>query len=183
MTDTLNAIVKNNLESTPELCTVPQGKSTIEHRIHGFIYVYDASNRNTWETLKCMIETVREIERSERRGQKNLVFTPIKMIFGNKKDLLTKKISQQNQIDKQEFQKLEVKRHKLVSSMTNSGVSEAFRAIINDLHSDNILQKEFFDLDKKKKYSESGNDQSSLGNTFDQPRKTIIYGRQSIATP
>jgi hypothetical protein len=41
-----------------------------------------------------MIETVREIERSERRGQKNLVFTPIKMIFGNKKDLLTKKISQ-----------------------------------------------------------------------------------------
>ena len=61
------------------------------------------------------------------------------MIVGNKKDLLTKKISQQNQIDKQEFQKLEVRRHKLVSAMTNSGVSEAFHALINDLHSDNIL--------------------------------------------
>jgi len=105
-----------------------------------------------------MIETVREIERSERRGQKNVVFTPIKIIMGNKKELLTKKISLANQIDKQEFQKLEVRRHKLVSAMTNSGVSEAFRAIINDLHSDNILQKEFFDLDKRKKYSESGND-------------------------
>jgi hypothetical protein len=50
-----------------------------------------------------MIETVREIERSERRGQKNIVFTPIKIIIGNKRDLLSRKISQQNQIDKQEF--------------------------------------------------------------------------------
>jgi hypothetical protein len=76
MNQVLNSLVKNNLESTPELCPgIPLGgKSTIEHKIHAYIYVYDASNRNTWETLKCMIETVREIERSERRGQKNLVF-------------------------------------------------------------------------------------------------------------
>jgi predicted GTPase len=102
-----------------------------------------------------MIETVREIEKSERRGQKNIVFTPIKMIVGNKKDLLSRKVSMQNQIDKQEFQKMEVKRHKLISALTNSGVTEAFSALINDLHSDNLLQKEFFDLDKRKKYAES----------------------------
>jgi hypothetical protein len=103
MTSTLNALVKNNLESLPDVCQVPQGKSTIQHRIHGYLYVYDASNRNTWETLKCMIETVREIERSERCGQKNIVFTPIKIFIGNTRDLLSRKISQQNQIDKQEF--------------------------------------------------------------------------------
>ena len=29
MTSTLNALVKNNLESLPDLCQVPHGKSTI----------------------------------------------------------------------------------------------------------------------------------------------------------
>lgn len=152
MNETLNAIVKNNLDSHPDLCiSTSQQKGSIENKIHGYLYVYDASNRNTWETLKCMIETVKEIERSERRGQKGLIYTPVKMIIGNKKDLLTRKLSQANQIDKQEFHKLDVRRHKLVSALTNSGVSEAFRAIINDVHSDSILQKEFFEVDKRRK--------------------------------
>ena len=96
MNQVLNSLVKNNLESTPDLCHgVLPGKSTIEHIIHAYVFVYDSSNRNTWETLKCMIETVREIERSDRRGRKNIVFSPLKMIIGNKKDLLSRKISQQ----------------------------------------------------------------------------------------
>ena len=45
--------------------------------------------------------------------------------------------------------------------MTNAGVQEAFRAIINDLHSDNVLQKEFFELDKRKKSHEGNGDPSS----------------------
>lgn len=102
MSSILNALVKNNLEST-DLCEVPKGKSTLEHRIHAYIYVYDASNRNTFDTLKCLIETVREIERSERRGQKGVSFQPLKVIIGNKKDLLSRTLSMQNQIEKAEF--------------------------------------------------------------------------------
>jgi len=93
MNETLNAIVKNNLETVPDLLPNPHTKNSIEHKIHAYLYVYDASNKNTWETLKCMIETVKEIEKSERRGHKSLIFTPIKIILGNKKDLLTRRLS------------------------------------------------------------------------------------------
>jgi hypothetical protein len=61
------------------------------HEIHGYLFVYDASNKYTFDTLSCLIETIKEIERSERKGNKNLIYTPIKMVLGNKKDLKKKK--------------------------------------------------------------------------------------------
>ncbi len=41
---------------------------TLLWKIHGYIYVYDASNKNTFQTLSSLIETIKEIEKSERRG-------------------------------------------------------------------------------------------------------------------
>ncbi len=101
MSVTLNAFIKNKLEDLHDL--FPDFKGTVDHRIHGYIYVYDASNRNTFETLECLIETVKEIEKSERRGKKTVLYTPLKMIVGNKKDLLSKRVSMLNSIDKDKF--------------------------------------------------------------------------------
>ena len=86
MSTTLNAIVKNNLEGKFGL---PPGIGTsIMGKIHGYVYVYDASNKNTFETLTCLIDTVREIEKSERRGKKVVVYSPKKLVLGNKRDLI-----------------------------------------------------------------------------------------------
>ena len=38
----------------------------------------------------------------------------------------------------------------MVSSLTNHGVQEAFRALIQDIHSCNILNKEILDEEKRK---------------------------------
>jgi hypothetical protein len=73
---------------------------TILGKIHGFIYVYDASNKNTFDTLSCLIETIKEIEKSERRGQKVVVYTPKKLVLGNKKDLVTRSIAEANKADR-----------------------------------------------------------------------------------
>jgi Ras family len=152
MVSTLNAIVKNsNLESCERL-GVPAslGGGSILGKIHGYIYVYDCSNRNTFDTLSCLIDTVREIEKSERRGKRVVTYTPKKLVLGNKKDLLQRKTAQENMVDRATLQKLEINKHRLVSAMTNHGVQEAIRALINEIHSCNILHKELFDEEKKR---------------------------------
>ncbi len=75
---TLNDIVKNT------------GSDPLQ-KIHGFMFVFDASNKYTFETLSCLIETIKEIEKSERRGKKVMLFTPKKLVVGNKKDLKRRK--------------------------------------------------------------------------------------------
>ena len=49
----LDAIVKNKIEGRFGVPKVPQdkGEDSILDKIHGYIYVYDASNKNTFETL------------------------------------------------------------------------------------------------------------------------------------
>ena len=46
--------------------------------------------------------------------------------------------------------KLEINKHRLVSALTNQGVQEAFRALITEIHSCNILYKELLDEDRKR---------------------------------
>jgi hypothetical protein len=70
----LNDIVKNPKDNEAK-------------RIHGYVFVYDASNKYTFDTLTCLIETIKEIEKSERRGKKTIEYTPKKIVVGNKKDL------------------------------------------------------------------------------------------------
>ena len=116
----MNAIVKNNLKG---YFGIQAGaEDSILNKIHGYIYVYDASNKNTFETLRCLIDTVREIEKSERRGKKVVTFTPKKLVLGNKKDLIQRSKAEQNKIDKPLLQSLEVNKHRLVSALTNHGV-------------------------------------------------------------
>jgi hypothetical protein len=76
MSRTLNDVVKNQDE---------------ENEIHAYMYVYDASNKFTFDTLICLIETIKEIEKSEAKGKKTVVYYPKKIVIGNKKDLKKKK--------------------------------------------------------------------------------------------
>lgn len=75
------------------------------------MFVYDASNKYTFDTLMCLIETITEIEKSEKRGQKTVMYTPKKIILGNKKDLVRKRLKH----EKSDFDKL--------SSMSNKEMS------------------------------------------------------------
>lgn len=69
-------------------------------KIHAYIYVYDASNKNTFETVSCLIETIKEIEKSDRRGQKVVVYTPKKLVLGNKKDLVSRMVGESNKVER-----------------------------------------------------------------------------------
>jgi hypothetical protein len=69
-----------------------------------------------------MIETIKEIEKSERRGLKAVVYTPKKLVLGNKKDLVSRTLAEANKVDREALQKLEVNKHRLVSASTNHGV-------------------------------------------------------------
>jgi len=132
---TLNDVVKNSLGSGDPLL-----------RIHGYLFVFDASNKNTFDTLACLIETIKEIEKSERRGKKIMLYSPKKLVLGNKKDLKRRK----QVLEKNDLMKLEGMRYREASALTNQGVMESIKILLADIHSCNILHKEFFDLEKRK---------------------------------
>lgn len=162
MSSTLNALVKNNLQGK---FGIPPGDDSIMAKIHGYIYVYDASNKNTFDTLSCLIDTIREIETSELRGKKGIFYKPKKFIFANKIDLITRSTTI---VDRDSLKKLEINKHLLVSAFTNHGVQEAFRALINDIHSCSILHNKlqiYHDEEIKKK---------DEGDEFDDSLRTTI---------
>lgn len=125
MSMVLNDVVKNSGDSST--------------KIHGYMFVYDASNKYTFETLCALIETIKEIEKSERRGKKAMLYSPWKMVIGNKKDLKKKK----NVLEKSDIKKLEGMRIREVSALTNQGVMDAFKLLVQDIQGDHILAKEF----------------------------------------
>lgn len=140
MSVTLNDIVKNNF-----------GSGDAASKIHGYLFVYDASNKQTFDTLSCLIETIKEIEKSERRGKKAMMYQPKKLVVGNKKDLKRKsKHGGGANLDKNDLKKLEGMWLREVSAMTNQGVQEAFKILIGEINSCNILHKEFHDMEKMK---------------------------------
>eukprot|EP00347_Sterkiella_histriomuscorum_P005784 403355282 len=134
MSITLNDIVKNNFGTDAS------------SKIHGYMFIYDASNKFTFDTLSCLMETIKEIEKSERRGKKSMMYQPKKLVIGNKKDLKRKK----QVLEKNDLKKLEGMRYREVSALTNQGIQEAFKILIGDINSCNILHKEFYDLEKMK---------------------------------
>jgi hypothetical protein len=79
------------------------------------MFVFDASNKLTFETLSCLIETIKEIEKSERRGKKTMSFAPKKILIGNKKDLKKRK----QVLEKSDLKKIESMRYREVSALTN----------------------------------------------------------------
>jgi len=62
--------------------------------IHAYMFVYDSSNKKTFQSMMCMIETISELEKANKKGggtksgKKELpAFFPRKIVVGNKKDL------------------------------------------------------------------------------------------------
>ena len=101
MSRTLNDIVKNNYEG--------------DEKIRGYMFVFDASNKYTFDSLSCLLETIRDIEKSDRRGKKLMLYTPKKILIANKRDLKKKKVV----LDKNDMKKLDGIRYKEVSALTN----------------------------------------------------------------
>lgn len=103
------------------------------------MFIFDSSNRYTFETLFTLIDTIKEIEKSERKGKRTLTYETKKMVIGNKKDLKKHK----QVLERNDLKKLEGMRFREVSAFTNSGVYEAFKACIIDIYNDHTLNKEY----------------------------------------
>lgn len=37
-------------------------------RIHAYIFIYDSSNKRTFASMLCMIETIKELEKTKKKG-------------------------------------------------------------------------------------------------------------------
>jgi hypothetical protein len=83
--------------------------------IHAYMFVYDSSNMQTFKTLCCLIDTIKETEKSERRGKKAMTYLPKKMVIGNKKDLKRGKTT----LEKADLKRLDGMRIREVCALTN----------------------------------------------------------------
>ena len=92
----LNALVKNDLKGHSGVQKKNLLSDTVLWKMHGYIYLFDASNKNKFQTLSSIIETIMEIEKSEWRGQKVVVYTPKKLFVGNKNDLVSRPLGESN---------------------------------------------------------------------------------------
>lgn len=60
-------------------------------KILGYMFVYDAGNKLSFDTLHTLIETIKELEKSEQKGKKTLSYVTKKIVIGNKKDMKERK--------------------------------------------------------------------------------------------
>ena len=60
---------------------------------HAFVFVYDASDRDSFKKTIKIIEAIRDQENSKRKGLKSgsQTYFPKKIILGNKKDMKLRK--------------------------------------------------------------------------------------------
>ncbi len=88
-----------------------------------------------------IIDTVRTIEKSEKRG-KNLGFNTRKVVIGNKADLKLSKhiLSKEDKAELDGLVKVDV------SAMTNQGVKDIFNSVVQSLAGDTFVRKEVDDL-------------------------------------
>ena len=88
------------------------------------------SEKSSYDSLLKMIDAIRDHEKSQQRGNRKAnMFTPHKVVVGNKKDLKHKK----NILEREDLLKLDNIMLKEVSALTNFGVSEVFGEIVNHL--------------------------------------------------
>lgn len=40
----------------------------IDEKIHAYMFVYDSSNKRTFDSMLCMLETIQELEKAQKRG-------------------------------------------------------------------------------------------------------------------
>ena len=99
---------------------------SLVERIHAYMFVYDGSNKRTFDSMFCMLETILELEKSKKRGGGvksggkkggDGLFIPKKIIIANKKDL--KRNKEAGTVGKEDIKKLEGIKIKEVSALTN----------------------------------------------------------------
>lgn len=128
------------------------------YRIHAYIFVFDCSNKRTFDSLMCIIDTIHQLEKGKKKGAGGKSkkggkqpFFPKKIVIGNKKDL---KVNQNagGSITKADIQKLLEKfpniKVKEVSALTNYNITEVFQQLVKELDSDPALKaptKNYFD--------------------------------------
>ena len=135
-------------KQTPGGKTVKPPLSLID-KIHAFMFVYDSSNKRTFDAMMCMVEVISELEKAKKKGanvktdQKksdNKSFYPKLIIVGNKKDL--RKDRNAGIIKEEDIAKLEGVKIKEVSALTNSGINDVFKVLIGELNADPALAEE-----------------------------------------
>lgn len=106
--------------------------------MHAFIFVYDASDRTSFQKLIKMVNTVTEFERTNALGAKEDEDDAVKVmkyVLGNKKDLKPyKKVLEQD--DLRSLQENDIDgciSLQEVSALTNYGIQEVFQNIIDEV--------------------------------------------------
>ena len=115
-------------------------------RVHGYIFVYDSSNKRTFTSMMCMLETIVDLENSKRKSQGKgggkappKFFYPKKIVVGNKKDLRRNK--EAGIIGENDIKMLGDIRIKEVSALTNWGISEVLKLLVTDMNNDKSFDK------------------------------------------
>ena len=102
----------------------------IRNQIHAYMFVYDSSNKRTFDSMKCMLETIMELEKSRKKGagaksgggkkkggDSAEPYYPKKIVVGNKRDL--KKNRDAGTISKSDIESLAGIKIKEISALTN----------------------------------------------------------------
>ena len=119
----------------------------IGEHIHAYIFVYDYSNKRTFDAMFCMIDTIKEIEAAKKKGgglqggnkkekktDQQTVLFPKMIVIGNKKDLTKNKNA--GSLKKEDIVKLQQTKITEVSALTNEGLAQAFKSLIVQLDND-----------------------------------------------
>lgn len=97
----------------------------------------------------CMIDTINELEKTKKKGSAKgptIVF-PKKIVIGNKRDLRKNEAAGKITTDDIAALPKDIK-IKEVSALTNQGIAEAFKMLVNDLNKDQVLTKEEAEYDR-----------------------------------
>jgi hypothetical protein len=94
------------------------------------MFVYDSSNKRTFDSMKCMLDTICELEKTRKKGAGAKggggkkkggggagEYYPKKIVVGNKKDL--KKNKEAGSIVKADVESLDGIKIKEISALTN----------------------------------------------------------------
>jgi len=132
----------------------------IVDRIHAYIFVYDSSNKRTFTSMMCMLDTIGELEKSKMKsgGLKSggagkgksapQYFFPKKIVVGNKKDL--RKNKEAGVIGPSDIKQLEGITIKEVSALTNHGIQDVLKTLVEALDNDHSIEDKQADHYQKK---------------------------------
>lgn len=111
-----------------------------EHPVHAYMFVFDLTDKNSFEDLKNVVEYIDAREEKEQ-GRKKTAGT-VKVLVGTKADLKSENAVAQQQVD--QFSKKYKLLFRKVSALQNSGVEETFLDLamkVMDSNQDSIKEE------------------------------------------